>query len=337
MKKTSKVLSAIGLSAALAVGTALPAFAAPAAPFDEIGESTEDNPAPKVDEYGQVDNGATENFKDTNDSDSVEKKEATASTEAYLGAVTYQIDATLPLKIAMVGDMGGGKLMTPHSGIYTITNNNDQAGLVVSGIETEMYAGDGVTVTTGTTQVDWLPSKGEDIAIAEDPTSYNPYIKISDTDEAQVSAKYGVIAANLTAGYFDSTANVSDSAKKADRTFVKQETTAKIVGDVTADAGGSTYVQMKKTINNLNYIIPRKGNTTVESAGDASGKVLANELGLQLDVASSKLLNYNEEAGFVKAFTIKFTVRAPQHVADLKKDSTGNTDFFDQWDMYKSA
>ncbi|WP_165061630.1 hypothetical protein [Adlercreutzia sp. ZJ154] len=341
MKKTSKVLSAIGLSAALAVGTALPAFAvAPTDPFDEIGESTEDNPAPKVDEYGQVDNGAIENFKDKNDGDDVEKKEATASTEAYLGAVTYQIDATLPLKIVMVGDMGGGNLMTPHPGIYTITNNNDQAGLVVTNIATELYAGK--TIATDITSVDWLPSKlasdGKSDGVQEDPSTFSANIKnpsdVSGSDFIQtasaVSANYGIIEANMTAGYFDSSAPHSNATEKAAREFVKTENAVNIVG---SDSTNNIVSTMKSVP--VAYTIPREGNNSDKVTVSGSEKVLANELGLRLDAANSKLLNYNEKTGFVQAFTITFTVRAPQYNADM---ADGNPDgFFDQWNMYKSA
>ncbi|WP_165253288.1 hypothetical protein [Adlercreutzia sp. ZJ304] len=96
MKKTSKIFGAVALSAALAMGCAVPAFAADLGSGDGTVDASTDNP---------VVNSAV-------------------STDVKVKARISQIDVTVPLNVTIVADAAGGPLGVPSEGIKTFTAQN---------------------------------------------------------------------------------------------------------------------------------------------------------------------------------------------------------------------
>ncbi len=88
MKKTSKVLGAIALSATLAAGCAIPAFAA--------------------DEYGTAVGDQQEYVKKHND---------TVATDVKIATVVTNINVAVPLNITIVADAAGTDIMHPSAGM----------------------------------------------------------------------------------------------------------------------------------------------------------------------------------------------------------------------------
>lgn len=108
MKKTSKLFGAVALSAALALGTALPAFAAPA--VDVTGN-------------GEIKNGA---------------EEGKTIVEIF-GTGEDQISATLPMTITVSAPESGGAITAPNPSAYAITNNSAKA-IVIDSVQAESTA-----------------------------------------------------------------------------------------------------------------------------------------------------------------------------------------------------
>lgn len=101
MKKNT-MIGTLALSAALAMGTAIPAFAA-----ESVGEDLGD-------------------FTDANNS----------TTTVQLEAVASQINATIPLNVTVVADIDGAEQMiTPSQGAYKIVNKSTSGKLFVTGVE----------------------------------------------------------------------------------------------------------------------------------------------------------------------------------------------------------
>ncbi|WP_165062304.1 hypothetical protein [Adlercreutzia sp. ZJ154] len=98
MKKTSKLFGAVALSAALAIGTALPAFAA----------ATDTNVKTEASHGG-------------------------AQTTAKISTSIPAIDCTIPLEVHFSTPITGGKLVAP--GDYGITNNSESGDLYVTNMK----------------------------------------------------------------------------------------------------------------------------------------------------------------------------------------------------------
>lgn len=109
MKKTSKLFGAVALSAALALGTAVPAFADPTFNDDQIGVDGSN----KV-QTATMDAGTT-----------------SGNTNVFLKTTTTQINATIPLDIVVTANVEGGAMVTPSKEAYKISNNNEKANLYV--------------------------------------------------------------------------------------------------------------------------------------------------------------------------------------------------------------
>lgn len=293
MKKTSKVLGALALSAAMAVGTAMPAFAA----------------APDFSKYG--DEGT-----DTADPAS---KQGTMGTTAWMTATTYQIDATVPLNIAMVGDMAGGQMMTPHEGVYRITNNNDQASLYVTQVDVKLNPDREAGASTAP---EWTPAHATSFKV-------NPDLAQTTIGGNPIKPLYGTISAQMTAGELNTVVSADPDADKAAAANAARSIVEASAYDPFLIVGNDTPTI---TVNSFS----KGGGTAADhmEIGKADGTTGANELGLRLDVASSALENaYDENTGFVKVFKITYTVKAPQFYTDEKD----GTDFFNKWDMYDPA
>jgi len=93
MKKTSKALSGIALSAALALGCAAPAFAAP---------DNADGP------YG-TEVGTQQQY--------VKKQNETTATDVKIATVVTNINVAVPLNITIVADAAGTDIMHPSAGM----------------------------------------------------------------------------------------------------------------------------------------------------------------------------------------------------------------------------
>ena len=95
MKKTSKALSGIALAAALALGCAAPAFAAP---------DNADGP------YG-TEVGTQQQY--------VKKQNETAATDVKIATVVTNINVAVPLTITIVADAAGTDILAPTAGLKT--------------------------------------------------------------------------------------------------------------------------------------------------------------------------------------------------------------------------
>lgn len=115
MKKTSKVLGSIALSAALAMGTAVPAFAAESYWGEDdattVEESTEDATIGLTNnsKTGSIDNDADGNG---------------ASTVIKASTYTSQLSVTVPLAVPLKFDTVGGAGLGPSKNKYYIQNNS---------------------------------------------------------------------------------------------------------------------------------------------------------------------------------------------------------------------
>lgn len=103
MKKTSKLFGAVALSAALAMGTAIPAFAADA--------------AGATDDIEAADGDTT-----TNTVDAEDLTAGTKNTVVKVSTHTSQITVTVPIALPVVADTAGGYGLSPNN--YGITNES---------------------------------------------------------------------------------------------------------------------------------------------------------------------------------------------------------------------
>lgn len=119
MKKTSKIFGAIALSAALAMGTAVPAFAAP--------EWNDDKDVPQNVEADDLLTKESNNKTTTNGGDlatgETDKDTGKMTTEKNTGASKVrvlsdagQISATIPIMVYVVADTTGGELLVTPTG-----------------------------------------------------------------------------------------------------------------------------------------------------------------------------------------------------------------------------
>lgn len=143
MKKTSKLFGAVALSAALALGTAVPAFADPTFNDDQIG----------VDGSNEVQTA-------TMDADTT-----SGNTNVFLKTTTTQINATIPLDIVVTANVEGGAMVTPSETAYTISNNNENANLYVKKAVASTETG-----WTGASDAVWPATGG---TAAADPNAAN--------------------------------------------------------------------------------------------------------------------------------------------------------------------
>lgn len=112
MKKTSKVFASAALSAALALGCAVPAFA-------EVGATG-----------------------DTKFDQATDATDGSQSTVVNLEATTTQINATVPITVVVSAKIEGGTMITPSAGAYRIVNNSTAGTLYVTSAEGKLVEGE---------------------------------------------------------------------------------------------------------------------------------------------------------------------------------------------------
>lgn len=120
MMKTSKILGTVALSAALAMGVAVPAFATD---IDNTDDSV-DTPGAGFETHAVTGKGEPIT-KDTKDN---------AKTEINLRTETDVINCTLPLKMTVVAKVTGGPILCPSEKAYKIVNENEDSALYVTGV-----------------------------------------------------------------------------------------------------------------------------------------------------------------------------------------------------------
>ncbi|WP_251212787.1 hypothetical protein [Adlercreutzia murintestinalis] len=124
MKKASKLMGAVGLSAALAVGCAMPAFAAAPTFGDDL--------------VGRDSNG------DTEMATSVTQNKGTTASNVWVDTYVDNLSVTVPLNVKVVTKASGGALKaTPSTGVK---NYNTTDGLITTGYRIENYSGLNVKV-----------------------------------------------------------------------------------------------------------------------------------------------------------------------------------------------
>ncbi|WP_251213268.1 hypothetical protein [Adlercreutzia murintestinalis] len=123
MKKTSKLLGSIALTAALALGTAVPAFAAPST--DANGDF-EPVVTWNTDEDGNI---VPETIKDGVD--------AGADTPVYIDVKRSNIDVAVPIELRLVAETAGGSLICPSDGVYSVINYSTNTAVYINKVEVQ--------------------------------------------------------------------------------------------------------------------------------------------------------------------------------------------------------
>ncbi|WP_165061979.1 hypothetical protein [Adlercreutzia sp. ZJ154] len=125
MKKTSKLLGAIGLSAALAIGTAVPAFAA-TTQWTDAGNNDETTALGSL-----VEDGTKGEIADGSNS----------STKVHIGTNISQLSVQVPIKLYLATESAGGALIAPSAGTYTIKNYTTTADIFVTKVQCDYSTG----------------------------------------------------------------------------------------------------------------------------------------------------------------------------------------------------
>ncbi|WP_165252911.1 hypothetical protein [Adlercreutzia sp. ZJ304] len=151
MKKTSKVLGAIGLSAALAIGCALPAFA-------------EGEPAGSLSEI----NGNT--YSNTSLPSGTGTDGTTVGVKSYISNISVQVPLEAIVYADVVGSTTAGEgLKCPSSDVYKLTNKSTSLDLKVSKIDWDFCKNASDTYITG-----WKIVNDSSLAKAGTPDSKLP-------------------------------------------------------------------------------------------------------------------------------------------------------------------
>ena len=161
MKKTSKLFGAVAVSAALAMGCAMPAFAETTG--SNTGSATDDTEFTGIAADGS---GTVTNTDNAN------------STVVNVSTYTSQLSVTVPLKLPVVLDRAGGMGKTPTN--YFIQNN--------SGPDIEVKSASYSILDEGDNKVDWNFG-GSDDHIAVDAVAS----RLSGTSSAPVNPAAGTI------------------------------------------------------------------------------------------------------------------------------------------------
>ncbi|WP_165251581.1 hypothetical protein [Adlercreutzia sp. ZJ304] len=291
MKKTSKLIGALGLSAALIVGTALPAFA-----VDELSDGIlekSDNP--------NIDN--TTSSTETTGS---------ADTTVKLSAVNTQIKATVPVQIAAYGTIGGGALITPREYAYTITNECDNsAKLYLTGIDATLLS-DTPTESTGVYKVDWTASDKTELSAAgaqvtpQSNTVDASVVGGTSGSNATLQPEYGSVYVQLTAGQLSSKYNNDADTTNDGKTYKE--------GKKYIDYGKQTTV---KLIHTSNYSTENNVNIEMDSK-DTEGA----QIGLRLEGYNSQLTGLEPDK-LIELMKITYTVQASAaYVGDMDMHTT---------------
>lgn len=136
MKK--KMLGAVALSAALAIGTAVPAFAE-TTQYDQ--SYTDGSVKYGVDDnYQQIDKADVAKDQDGDGNrDGVavinDQEDGNSQTPVYIQTNIAQINVAVPTKLVFVAESIGGDMMVPSAGVYTIQNYTTKAPIYITDIE----------------------------------------------------------------------------------------------------------------------------------------------------------------------------------------------------------
>lgn len=125
MKKSRKIFGAVALSAVLAFGTAVPAFA------DNNNNITTTTPTANASDLAVVNQNSNK---------------GDASTTINIATYSSHYSVTLPLVLPFMLDQQGGAGVAPTG--YYIQNNGEEAGIEIWSVEYEMAAGNGSGANT---------------------------------------------------------------------------------------------------------------------------------------------------------------------------------------------
>ncbi len=276
MKKSSKVLGSVALSAALVMGTAVPAFADTLSTETDGSNPTSEDASKQTEVDASFDTaagtakGAANNFSaiDTmaaNKAYSGESGMNGASTVVNVSTYTSQISVTVPLTLPVQLDTAGGVGYAPSEGHYYIANNS--------------------TIP--------LKVSNATYAIKKDSTDWNfcdeSYFNLTSTSAANLRAPMGTVSKGsfvlrLTAQSYNESANTY------------------------TDISGSAFVTTGTSANNYNH-----GNTPLKdwniAAAASTDPSDAKKLPLKVEVASSTLKQSVESAPDAGVAGIVYTVQ----------------------------
>lgn len=143
--KATKSIGAIALSGALALGCAVPAFAAPDGPdadgnYNPVVEWDEDESGDKVPQT------------------IVDGADGASETPVYIDVKKSNINVAVPIELRLVAETAGGDLLCPSDGVYGVENFSMNTAVYVNKVEVvynEDVNADGVNweLVTDATQV----------------------------------------------------------------------------------------------------------------------------------------------------------------------------------------
>ncbi len=256
MKKSSKVLGSVALSAALVMGTAVPAFAATET-LSETDKTKNQQEADKVGEGAEHEmnaNGSGKAINGTSMQGVGDIEAAGTSTVVNVATYTSQISVTIPLSLPLMLDTAGGEGYAPQDGKYFILNN--------SSIDVEITAAD------------------YKVAVAQkDNWTFGPEAGYASAGQnaQRITSSSSPAIGSMWAKLQPYEMKVPDGESEEKKTNVG---TALILK-------GTSSAPQSGTQSALGWVVPAKSDTdTPEAIADGSSK---NRLAVDVDANSSKL------------------------------------------------
>lgn len=122
--KATKSIGAIALSGALALGCAVPAFAAPTDTTGPDGKYKDWSVTKDLDENGNM---IAEEIEDG--------KDGATSTPVYIDVKKSNINVAVPIELRLVAETAGGDLLCPSDGVYGVWNYSMNTAVYVNKVE----------------------------------------------------------------------------------------------------------------------------------------------------------------------------------------------------------
>lgn len=264
MKKTSRLLGAVVLSAALAAGTAIPAFAAPQTGADGKYESAVewDKNADGSHKAKEVEDGA----------------DGASDTPVYIDVNRSNINVAVPMELRLVAETAGGSLICPTTGVYAVENWSTNAPVYINKVEVEYNAE--------------VNADGANWALVQDATLVGDGVEAADAALGNLLVELSAPAAQDTTA--DSTPAVGDTyTLKVGAENAKVPTRAKAWKIAKAGLDGDNVIErtfpLNFTENCKSSIVQDADAANLLSQGDAeAGKTAADAFKLKYTISTSR-------------------------------------------------
>ncbi len=257
MKKTSKLFGAVALSAALAVGTAVPAFAAPQTNADGDFEPVVDW---NKDAEGNIDPEEIEDGAD-----------GASSTPVFIDVNKSNINVAVPIELRVVAESAGGNLLCPSDGVYGVWNYSTNTAVYINKVEVQYN--------------DDANANGENWELVTDATQVGSGVEAAN-------AKLGNLMVTLTAPDAAADTYVLDVAAAKVPTQAQPWKINKS-GFVTEGDGTQTPTGTKFALNfdaagSQSSIVQDADAANLMSQGNGADKTAANAFKLKYTISTAK-------------------------------------------------